>query len=90
MASAAGSTTDIEPEDRLRDWFTAYISKFDDIDKKNPIRIKQYSNYNATVAKIPDEMRQFRKYCATPRSKERDTRLTRITGVVFSASLYTG
>ena len=35
MASAAGSTTDIEPDDCLRDWLTAYINKFEDMDKQN-------------------------------------------------------
>ena len=34
MASAAGSTTVIEPDDRLRNWFTAYIIKLEDIDKQ--------------------------------------------------------
>ena len=34
MASEAGSTTDIEPDDRLRDWLTAYINKLQDNDKQ--------------------------------------------------------
>ena len=52
MASAAGSTTDIEPDDRLRDWFTAYINNLEDFDKLN----LDFFEARACRAKIPDEM----------------------------------
>ena len=35
MASAAGSTADIEPAERLKDWFRVYISKLEDWDKQS-------------------------------------------------------
>ena len=54
MASAAGSSTDIEPDDRLRDWFTAYISKLEEFDKLN----LGFSQSRACRAKIPDERRR--------------------------------
>ena len=50
MASAAGRTTVIEPDDRLRDWFTAYIDKLEDIGRRN------LDFYEELRAKIPDEM----------------------------------
>ena len=49
MASAAGSLTDVpvRPDDRLRDWFTAYINKIEDMDKQ---RLNYFYWW------IPDEM----------------------------------
>ena len=56
MASAAGSTTDIEPDDHLRDWFTAYINKLEDIEEKYPNVYDQYDNRQPAIAAAPDEM----------------------------------
>ena len=52
MASAAGSTADIEPDVRLRNWFTAYMIKLEDFDKQN----LDFLEARACRAKIPDEM----------------------------------
>ena len=52
MASAARSTTDISPDDRLRDWFTAYINKLEGIDRRNI----DFFEARACGARIPDEM----------------------------------
>ena len=35
MISVAGSTTGIAPDDRLRNWFTAYINKLEDLYKQD-------------------------------------------------------
>ena len=62
MASVAGSTTDIEPDDRLRDWLTAYINKLEGIDKQDLDffeAIERRFECLAIIpcrAKIPDEM----------------------------------
>ena len=45
MASEAGSTADIEPDVCLRNWFTAYINKVEDLEKQN---------LDFFEAKIPD------------------------------------
>ena len=52
MASAAGSITDKEPDARLRDWFTAYINKLEDID------LKVFGIFYQSSSRIPDEMRR--------------------------------
>ena len=51
MASATGSITNIEPDDRLRDWFTAYINKLEDMDKHLGL-----SERLDCKNRIPDEM----------------------------------
>ena len=52
MASVAGSATDIEPDDCLRDWLTAYINKLEGTDKQD----LDFFEARACRAKIPDEM----------------------------------
>ena len=52
MASAAANTKGIEPDDRLRDWFTAYINKIEDIDKLN----LGFGDRFDCSSMIPDEM----------------------------------
>ena len=54
MASATGSTTDIEPDDRLRNWFTGYINKIEGMDKQ---RLGFNDSLKCRV-RIPDEMRR--------------------------------
>ena len=51
MASAAANTTDIEPDVRLRDWFTAYIHKLEDLKYFGLMR-----GYAYRAVRIPDEM----------------------------------
>ena len=52
MASVAGSNSCIDPADHLRNYFRAYISKLEDIDKQN----LGLSHWLYCRDRIPDEM----------------------------------
>ena len=79
MASAAGNATGVEPDDRLRDWFTAYINKIEDIDKLNLGLLEA----PACRAKIPDEM--SREY-GDLRSVLREVELDKIWMILMSVT----
>ena len=79
MASVAGSTTAIEPDDHLRDWLTAYINKLEGIDKQD----LDFFEARPRRARIPDEM--SREYGGL-RSVLREVKVDKVWMILMSVT----
>ena len=79
MASAAGSTADIEPDVCLRNWFTAYSNKLEDMDKQHLGLFERLDCRD----RIPVEMR---RECGELRSVLREVEVDKVWMILMSVT----